>query len=144
MLEGHEIKVLLKAGHSQREVAELAGVSVPRSGGPPGEADIEHVDDAAERFERGIGRPSLVQSFRKPVTELVEKEQALLSVEVLRRTRVTGYTGQKSALYALDRLGPTEGREAPGALRGASTTSGRWKSSTWTGPRSGSASSLRD
>ena len=101
MLKRHEIKVLLKAGHSQTEVAKLAGVSLRSVKRVAREGDIDRVDDAAERLERGIGRQSLVQDFRKLVTELLEKEPTLLSVEVLRRMRLEGYTGQKSALYSL-------------------------------------------
>jgi transposase len=101
MLKRHEIKVLLKAGHSQAEVAKLAGVSVRSVKRVAKEGDVERVDDVAERLDRGIGRPSLVQDFRKPVTELLEQEPHLLSVEVLRRMRLEGYTGQKSALYSL-------------------------------------------
>lgn len=60
-----------------------------------------HVDDAAERLTRGIGRPSLVEDFRKPIVDLLEQERDLKSVEVLRRMRLAGYTGQKTALFAL-------------------------------------------
>jgi transposase len=101
MLKRHEIKVLLKAGHSQAEVAKLAGVSLRSVKRVAKEEAIDRVDDAAERLKREIGRPSLVQDFRKPVTDLLEKEPNLLSVEVLRRMRLEGYQGQKSALYAL-------------------------------------------
>ena len=101
MLKRHEVKVLLKAGHSQAEVAKLAGVSLRSVKRVAKEGDIDRVDDAAERLRREIGRPSLVQDFRKPVAELLEKEPHLLSVEVLRRMRLEGYTGQKSALYSL-------------------------------------------
>jgi transposase len=101
MLKRHEIKVLLKAGHSQAEVAKLAGVSLRSVKRVAKEGDVDRVDDAAERLRREIGRPSLVQDFRKPVTELLEREPHLLSVEVLRRMRLEGYTGQKSALYSL-------------------------------------------
>src|SRR5258706_10001 len=101
MLKRHEIKVLLKAGHAQSEVAKLAGVSLRSVKRVVKEGDIEHVDDAAARVERGIGRPSLVQDFRKRVTDLLEKEPGLLSVEVVRRMRLDGYIGQKSALYGL-------------------------------------------
>ena len=101
MLKRHEISVLLKAGHSKVEVARLAGVSLRSVRRVVKEGDIQRIDDAAEHLERGIGRPSLVQDFRKRVTELVEKESGLLSVEVLRRMRLDGYTGQKSALYSL-------------------------------------------
>jgi transposase len=101
MLKRHEIKVLLKAGHSQAEVAKAAGVSLRSVKRVAKERDVEHADDVAERLRREIGRPSLVQSFRKSVTDLLEKEPGLLSVEVFRRMRLQGYTGQKSALYAL-------------------------------------------
>lgn len=57
MLKRHEIKVLLRAGHAQAEVARLAGVSLRSVKRVAREGDIEHVDDAAERLDRGIGRP---------------------------------------------------------------------------------------
>jgi len=47
MLKRHEIKVLLKAGHSMTEVAKLAGVSLRSVKRVSKEADIEHVDDLA-------------------------------------------------------------------------------------------------
>ncbi len=101
MLKRHEIKVLLKAGHSRAEVAALTGVSIRSVKRVAKEGDIVHVDDAAERLTRGIGRPSLVEDFRKPVTDLLEQEGHLKSVEVLRRMRLAGYLGQKTALFAL-------------------------------------------
>ena len=101
MLKRHEIKVLLKAGHTRAEVAKLAGVSVRSVKRVAKEGDIEQVDDAAERARRGIGRPSLVEDFRKPIVDLLDQESDLKSVEVLRRMRLAGYTGQKTALFAL-------------------------------------------
>jgi transposase len=101
MLKRHEIKVLLKAGHSQAEAAKLAGVSLRSVKRVATEGDIEHVDDTAERLKRRIGRPSLVEDFRKSITEVLEKESDLKSVEVLRRMRLKGYKGQKTALFAL-------------------------------------------
>jgi len=101
MLKRHEIKVLRKAGHSMAEVAKLAGVSLRSVIRVSKEADIEHVDDLAERRQRGIGRPSLVQNFRKWVSELLEKEPHLKSVEIFRRARLNGYGGRKTAFYAL-------------------------------------------
>ena len=101
MLKRHEIKVLLKAGHSRVEVAKLAGVSVRSVNRVAKEGDIEQVDDVAERARREIGRPSLVEDFRKSVIDLLEKESDLKSVEVLRRMRLAGYKGQKTALFAL-------------------------------------------
>ena len=101
MLKRHEIQVLLKAGHSRAEVAQLTGVSVRSVKRVAKEGAITQVDDAAARVMRGIGRPSLVEDFRKPIADLLEQERELKSVEVLRRMRLAGYTGQKTALFAL-------------------------------------------
>ena len=102
MLKRHEIKVLLKAGHTQRDVAHLAGVSrrsVQRVACE--DAIAAPVDDQAARQARGIGRPSLVGNFRKFVVDVFEQEPTLKSVEVFRRAGLAGYTGRKSAFYAL-------------------------------------------
>jgi hypothetical protein len=34
---------------------------------------VVHVDDAAEREKRRIGRPSIVEDFRKPVVKILEE-----------------------------------------------------------------------
>jgi hypothetical protein len=102
MLTRHEIKVLLKAGHTQTDVARLAGVSrrsvqrVAIDG-----AIAAPADDHTLRQARGIGRPSVVEHFRKFVVDLFEQEPTLKSVEVCRRASLAGYTGRKSALYGL-------------------------------------------
>ena len=101
MLKRHEIQVLLKAGHSRAEVAELTGVSIRSVKRVAKEGVITQVDDAAARVTRGIGRPILVEDFRKPIADLLDQERDLKSVEVLRRMRLAGYTGQKTALFAL-------------------------------------------
>jgi hypothetical protein len=100
MVKRHEIQVLLKAGHSQAEVAQLTGVSIRSVKRVAKEGAITQVDDAAARVTRGIGLPSLVEDFRKPA-DLLEQERDLKSVEVLRRMRLAGYAGQKTALLAL-------------------------------------------
>lgn len=63
MLKRHEITVLLKAGHSQAEVAQLAGVSLRSVKRAAKEDDVEHVTDVAKRLRdapedlrRGPGR----------------------------------------------------------------------------------------
>lgn len=101
MLKRHEIEVLLKAGHPKVQVAGLAGVSLSSVKRIADEAPVEHVDDAAERVKRRIGRPSQVENFRKLVVEILEEKADLPSVEVLRRVREAGYAGGKSALYGL-------------------------------------------
>src|SRR5215469_741508 len=60
MLKRHEVEILLKAGHPKTEVARLAGVSLCSVKRIAEETPVVHVDDAAEREKRQIGRPSLV------------------------------------------------------------------------------------
>lgn len=101
MLKRHEVQVLLKAGHSQTEVAALANTSLSSVKRIAEEGSVEHVEDEVERTRRGIGRPSLVESFRGFVEGVLAKEPGLPSLEILRRTRMEEYKGGKSALYAL-------------------------------------------
>src|SRR5437660_12641895 len=101
MLKRHEVEILLKAGHSKAEVARLAGVSLCSVKRIAEEVPVVDVDDAAEREKRRIGRPSIVEDFRKPVVNILEEKPDLPSLEILRRVRETGYQGGKTALYAL-------------------------------------------
>jgi len=101
LLKRHEIQVLRRAGHSLPDVAELAGVSVRSVQRVELEPGVSHVDNVAERMRRGVGRPSKAEPFRGLVVELLAKEPELLSLEVLRRARLAGYAGGKSACYEL-------------------------------------------
>jgi transposase len=65
------------------------------------EGPVIHVDDAAERAQRQVGRPSTVANFRKPILEILQHTPDLASLEILRRVREAGYEGGKTALYAL-------------------------------------------
>ena len=101
MLKRHEVEILLKAGHSKTEVARLAGVSLCSVKRIAQERPVVHVDDAAERSKRQIGRPSTVANFRKQVVGILQETPDLASLEILRRVREAGYQGGKTALYAL-------------------------------------------
>jgi transposase len=101
LLKRHEIQVLRCAGHSLRDVAKRTGVAVKTIRRVEREDGVAHVDDAAERKRRCIGRPSKAAPFRTFVGELLAKEPELMSLEVLRRARGQGYTGSKSAMYEL-------------------------------------------
>ena len=106
LLKRHQVQTLLAAGHDQMEVARLAGVSIRSVRRVAAEPAVEHIDDRQERIQRRIGRPSKVEPFRALVQELVEEVDAqtrapLKSVEILRRARLDGYQGGKSALYEL-------------------------------------------
>jgi transposase len=100
-LKRHEVQVLLQAGHTQKDIARLAKVSVRTVRRIVEEPGVEHIDDDAERTRRRIGRPSTVEPFRTLVTTLLEQEPSMLSVELLRRARLEGYAGGKSALFTL-------------------------------------------
>src|ERR1700751_928939 len=101
MLKVHEVEILLKAGPPKTEVAHLAGVSLCSVKRIAEEAPVVHVDDAVEREKRRIGRPSIVEDFRKLVVKILQEKSELPTLEILRRVREAGYQGGKTALYAL-------------------------------------------
>ena len=101
LLKRHQIQVLLEAGHAQRETAELTRVSLRTVKRVAGEAAVQDVDDREERRRRAIGRPSKVEAYQEFVAEVLQTEAGLMSVEVLRRARLQGYAGGKSAMYQL-------------------------------------------
>ena len=103
MLKRHEIQVLRRAGHSQIEVATLAGVARRTVQRVDGEAAVTHIDSVREHEVRGIGRPAKAEPFRSVIAEVLAGEPQLLSVEVLRRVKLKGYEGGKTALYELVR-----------------------------------------
>jgi transposase len=101
MLKRHEIQVLRRAGHSQIEVAALAGVARRSVQRVDRETAVTHIDSFREREVRGIGRPAKAEPFRSVIAEILAGEPQLLSVEVLRRIKLRGYEGGKTALYEL-------------------------------------------
>lgn len=101
MMKRHEVQVLRRAGVSQEQVAKLTGVPVRSVRRIEAEEAVVVPDDAAEREKRGIGRPSKAEPFRGLVAKLLAEDPKLLSLEILRRARLDGYGGGKSALYAL-------------------------------------------
>lgn len=101
LLKRHEIQILRRAGHSLRETARLAKVSVKTIQRVEIEPPVAEVDDPKARADRGIGRPSKAAPFSAFVAGLLASEPDLMSLEVLRRARLKGYAGGKSALYEL-------------------------------------------
>jgi transposase len=101
LLKRHEIQVLRRAGHSRAEVARLAGVSINTVKRVEREAAPSHVDDRTEAKARGIGRPSKAEPFRPFIAKTLSEDPELPTLEVLRRARLAGYIGQKTAFYAL-------------------------------------------
>lgn len=101
MLKRHAIQVLRQAGHDQADVARLVGVGVRTVRRVDGEPDVTHIENVTERARRAIGRPAKAEPFRSVVAEILAGEPDLLSVEILRRAKLKGYAGGKTALYEL-------------------------------------------
>jgi transposase len=101
MLKRHEIQVLRRAGHTWAEVAALAGVSVGTARRVAAEDGVTTVDNAAERARREIGRPSKAEAYRAVLVQALAERPDVKSIELLHRARQAGYTGGKSAIYAL-------------------------------------------
>ena len=103
MLKRHEIQVLRRAGHTLEAVATFSGVSIGSVRRVIAEPAVQSVDAEAEQERRQIGRPAKAAGFREVLTTALAEDAMLLSVELLRRARVAGYDGGKSALYELIR-----------------------------------------
>ena len=52
---------------------------------------------------RSVGRPSTVAQYAPQIAQWLRDNPAVSGAEVLRRVRLTGYRGGKSALYELVR-----------------------------------------
>ena len=101
MLKRHEIQVLRRANHTRNEIATLTGVSVSTAQRIVAEDAVTTVDNAAERARREVGRPSKAEACRDVLVRALTEQPDVRSVELLHRARLAGYTGGKSAVYAL-------------------------------------------
>jgi len=52
---------------------------------------------------RGVGRPTLVARYSSGVVQWLREDPDLTTAEILKRLRLAGYRGGKSALYELVR-----------------------------------------
>ncbi|MEP6496065.1 MAG: IS21 family transposase [bacterium] len=106
MLKRHAIQVLRHAGHTLDEIVTLVAVgkrTVQRVVDEPMITDQSAGTGERESPPRSIGRPSKAEAYRGLVTTLLMAEPHLLSVELLRRAKLAGYGGAKTALYELVR-----------------------------------------
>ena len=100
-LKRYEIQLLLSVGHTQAEVAKFAGVGERSVRRVAREAPVMPLAAMVEEVSRSVGRPSLVEPYRALIEQIMRGEPELLSVEILRRAKLAGYRGGKSALYEL-------------------------------------------
>jgi transposase len=101
LLKRHEIQVLLRAGHSQADVAERSGVGLSTVRRVKRESEVVSADDTAARRERKVGRPSKATPFAAKVFAWLASEPELPTQELMRRATEAGYTGHKTAFYTL-------------------------------------------
>ena len=101
LTEEHEIQVLRRAGHSLGETAKLVGVSQSTVQRVEAESAVASFDTEAERTRRRVGRPSKAEPMRSFLIAQLAQEPDVMALELLRRSRLQGYTGGKSALYVL-------------------------------------------
>jgi len=99
VLTRHDIQVLRQAGVAQEKVAAVTGTSVRSVRRIEEEPPVLTVDTPANKG--AVGRPAKAAPFRADVAALLAQEPDMLSLEILRQVRHRGYTGGKSALYAL-------------------------------------------
>jgi hypothetical protein len=93
----------LDRGYSQLVVSERTDVSLRSVKRIAKEPAVESLDDAAERKRRGIGRPSVVGSYRRFINRLLEKNPQISTAEIIRRVEAKGYDYGKSAMYVFVR-----------------------------------------
>ena len=101
LLERHKIQVLLDAEFSAADVAERTGVSIDTIRRVQRESAVSHTDDKREHRERRIGRPSVAAPYAQKVAQWLVDDPDLPTQELLRRAKEDGYTGHKTAFYAL-------------------------------------------
>ena len=132
ILKRHAIQVLRQAGHTLEEIARITAVgkrSVQRVVGEPmithtqALRELRETHEAAAPIEAAgsewqhsstppttppaerprIGRPSKAEPYRAILGAWLTEDPRLRSVELLRRAKLAGYQGAKSALYELVR-----------------------------------------
>jgi transposase len=97
VLKRHEIQVLRRAGLAQAKVAELAGVSERSVRRVEQQPQVTRVQEPT----RCVGRPAKAEHFRSFLVAELAKDPNIMSLELLRRAKLDGYSGGKSALYEL-------------------------------------------
>jgi transposase len=100
LLKRHEVQVLRRAGLDRPKVEALTGVSVRSIRRIDEEEPITSLDPRVSDKTRP-GRPSKAEPFRAFVEAVLKGEPELMSLEILRRARIKGYAGGKTALYDL-------------------------------------------
>ena len=86
LLKRHESQIPHSIQMSPSQIAARVGVSTDTMQRVCDEEPVTHVDDAAERRRRGLGRPSKAVSFADAIQRWLAEEPALPTQELLRRS----------------------------------------------------------
>lgn len=103
VLKRHAIQVLRQAGHTLEEIGALVAVGKRTVQRVVDEPMIMTLEPVTDRAHRPVGRPAKAEPYRDRLTTWLAEDPELLSVELLRRARLAGYAGAKSALYEMVR-----------------------------------------
>jgi transposase len=94
-----EVQLLRKAGHEQKEIGELTGVSERSVRRIECEPAVREFDDQQARKKQGVGRPSKIAAYVAQIAAWIAAEPDLQTGELLRRAREKGYDGGKSQFF---------------------------------------------
>lgn len=100
-MKRHEVQVLKKAGLTLDQIAKQTGMSRRSVAVIAKEPSVEELVRQSLDRDGKVGRPSTALPFAAEVQEIFKSDPDLPTVEVLRRVRLKGYTGGKTALYQL-------------------------------------------
>jgi len=100
-MKRHEVQVLKKAGLTMDQIAKQTGMSRRSVAVIAKEPSVEELVRKSLDRDGKVGRPSTALPFAAEVQEIFKTDPDLPTVEVLRRVRLRGYTGGKTALYQL-------------------------------------------
>jgi transposase len=100
-MKRHEVQVLKKAGLTLDQIAKHAGMSRRSVAVIAKEPSVEELVRRSLDREGKVGRPSVATPFSAEVQEIFKTDPDLPTVEVLRRIRLKGYRGGKTALYQI-------------------------------------------
>lgn len=102
-LTRYTVQQLRLAGVAQEIVREQTGVSVRSVRRIQDELPIDDPSDVALRDSRNLGRPSKTAPFRMFVQNELTRQADVFTLELMRRARLEGYDGGKSAFYDMVR-----------------------------------------
>ena len=102
-LTRYTVQQLRRAGVSQAAVSRQTGVSVRSIRRIEAEEPIVDPRDEVLHQKRKLGRPSKTAPFRPLVERELQQQPDVLVIELLRRARLRGYGGGKSAFFDMVR-----------------------------------------